>query len=63
MIIQFLGLENNESTYVNRRDSGSNRRLICMEIHFCTLRDVYWFYLELTPRVVGGFILTKYQIP
>ena len=49
--------------YINRMEYGSNCRLIRMEIHFCTLRDVYWFYLELTPRVVGGLSLlnTKYR--
>ena len=45
------------------KSSVCNRSGIRMEIHFCTLRDVYWFYLELTPRVVGGLSLlnTKYR--
>ena len=50
-------------SYVVEKSSVCNRSGICMEINFCTLRDVYWFYLELTPRVVGGLSLltTKYR--
>ena len=45
------------------KSSVCNRSGIRMEINFCTLRDVYWFYLELTPRVMGGLSLltTKYR--